>query len=93
MIISRRGLISGIGALIVAPAIVRATSLMPVHAVWPLSDAEICARLSAMLEEHQCEAEEVMRKNHAVTLYGDLDAAALRRMPQLKTWPVVPWSM
>jgi hypothetical protein len=36
MLISRRGLIAGIGSLLAAPAIVRASSLMPVKAFTPL---------------------------------------------------------
>lgn len=41
--ISRRGLLGGIGALLAAPAIVRVASLMPVKA-WAVTDAEAVQR-------------------------------------------------
>lgn len=39
MLLSRRGLLSGFGALLAAPAIVRASSLMPVKALSPFGPA------------------------------------------------------
>jgi hypothetical protein len=51
MIINRRGLITGLLSLVAAPAIVRATSLMPVWAMDDETFEEICARLSARVDD------------------------------------------
>jgi hypothetical protein len=51
MIINRRGLITGLVSLMAAPAIVRATSLMPVRAMDDETFEEICARLSARVDD------------------------------------------
>jgi hypothetical protein len=51
MIINRRGLFTGFASLMAAPFIVRAASLMPIHAMADETFEEICARLSARVDE------------------------------------------
>lgn len=52
MIIHRRGMLTGLGALICAPAIVRASSLMPVKAfsTWDASDITYTATEGGPIE-------------------------------------------
>jgi hypothetical protein len=67
---SRRGFISGLGALFVAaPAIVRAASIMPVRAIREPTIEEINALLRARMDE----AYRVTRESMARLLYGDYE--------------------
>jgi hypothetical protein len=64
---SRRGFIAGLGALfIAAPAIVRATSIMPVKAIRQPTLEEVRALLKARMEE----AFRVTRESIAQNLYA-----------------------
>ncbi len=67
MIQSRRGFIAGLGALFVAaPAIVRATSLMPVKAI----------SIGDLLAQRMAAAEAEMIRHITNNLYGDLTRIA-----------------
>jgi hypothetical protein len=81
MITSRRSLITGLGALfIAAPAIVRASSLMPVKAFVDTDD-----QMLALLKARMDEAYAVMRENLARSLYGDFNETASGDF-SLKEW-------
>lgn len=67
LISSRRKFLTGLGAaLVTAPAIVRAASLMPVK-VMPTVD-----QLEMLFKQRMDEAYAVLRQNMANSLYGDL---------------------
>jgi hypothetical protein len=67
MIINRRGLIIGLVSLVAAPAIVRASSLMPVRAIEYLSDGDILAILDSRLDRRM-HASEVARSQKILRL-------------------------
>jgi hypothetical protein len=69
LITSRRSFITGLAALVAAPAIVRAASLMPVKA---MPTAEELYRL------RMDEAYRITRENLSRSLYGDLVSATRR---------------
>lgn len=50
--LTRRGLITGLSALIAAPAIVKASSLMPVRAIEPTTMVEFGEGWVAVMDEH-----------------------------------------
>lgn len=64
--LSRRGLITGLISLAAAPAIVRASSLMPIKVMEPTLTAEQLFRMRMEA------AYEVTRKSLAQSLYGEL---------------------
>lgn len=68
---SRRSFITGLVAFAAAPAIVRASSLMPVKAIRP--DEDIYALLAQRIRE--CEA--VTRQNMATIIYGTDEAPVI----------------
>jgi len=67
MIQSRRSFFTGLAAFVAAPAIVRATSLMPVRRIILDTSAE---DIYALLAKRILECETVMRQNMANCLYG-----------------------
>jgi hypothetical protein len=72
IITSRRSFITGLVALVAAPAIVRAGSLMPVKVLEPSLSVEELLRLR--MEE----AYRITRENLSNSLYGDLTSATRR---------------
>lgn len=66
--LARRSFITGLIALVAAPAIVRAGSLMPVRQMQPESLEDLVAMLSRRIDV----AERVMANNLLQSLYGDL---------------------
>ena len=64
---SRRAFITGLVSLIAAPAIVRATSLMPVKVMPPAED------MNALLKLRMDEVYRITRESMVTLLYGDPD--------------------
>ena len=93
MITSRRSFITGLAALIAAPAVVRYASLMPVKAMPSVED------LNALLKARMDEAYRITRENMANSLYGNLtDMTRAAFVPRLQVqvydcWPIAEWSI
>jgi hypothetical protein len=68
--IARRSFITGLIAMVAAPAIVRAGSLMPVKAMPSVDD------IHALLEARINDCVKIMARNLSETLYGDLPGRA-----------------
>lgn len=79
MIIGRRGFITGLISLAAAPAIVRASSLMPVKQMSPalVSFEQYEKAMNAFLQKRLDEAYAAIRDNMSRCLYGDGTAALL----------------
>jgi hypothetical protein len=75
---SRRGFLAGIGALFAAPAIVRASSLMPVKAFVQIGEIE--ARYLGLTQ----------LKTEGATMYFDDRTIADLLLPGLRTYPNLP---
>lgn len=77
--VSRRGFLAGLTAAIAAPAIVKATSLMPIKVVKPtMQDLVVYGRSPAMDALPSLEFLEGMSQRMAMTLfYGNPDATPL----------------
>ena len=72
---SRRGFLAGLGALIAAPAIVRASSLMPVSAI---ERYDISRQLVAMLSESNELLDDMIYDVVHTNFYGNPDWAPIR---------------
>lgn len=69
MIIQRRAFLTGLASLLAAPAIVKASSLMPVKAIREPTNEE----MMALLKQRMDEAYQVTRESMARILYGNPD--------------------
>lgn len=93
MITSRRSFITGLAALIAAPAVVRYASLMPVKAMPSVED------LNALLRARLEECCRITRENMANSLYGNLtDMTRAAFVPSLQVqvydrWPITRWDV
>ena len=89
MMISRRGLFSGVAALLAAPAIVRFESLMPVKAIVPYAPAGVTATDWRLLAAEQWGPVYIHNGKLYFPLSGDPDMHRITINDHLNHLPVL----